>query len=252
MHTLRTVLIDDEKNSLIALSLELEANCPEVEILGKYQSPEKGIEAIRRHTPDLVFLDIQMPGMDGFQLLQEVEDTDFAVIFCTAFDNYTMQAIKVSALDYLLKPVDADELRKAVGKVRDNLELRRSREQIQFLLTNLSGSSNRKLTKIALPTMKGLDFVDLEDILYCSAEGNYTAINTIDGNDFLISRTLSEFEEMLDNDIFFRTHKSYLVNLEHIKQYVKGSGGQVILKDGTSVQVARARKEVLLDRIYRR
>lgn len=249
---LRTILVDDEQNSLDVLRLELQANCPQVEVIGEFLTPGDALSAIMDMKPELLFLDIQMPEMNGFELLDELGDIEFDVIFCTAYDQYSMQAIKVSALDYLLKPVDPDELIKAVAKVEQNLQLRRSKEQVEFLLTNLRGSADRKFTKIALPTLKGLDFVDVDDILLCQAEGNYTSIRTVDKNSFLISRTLSEFEEMLDNDRFFRTHKSYLVNLDHIKQYIKGSGGQVILKDGTSVQVARARKEVLLDLIYKR
>ena len=249
---LRAILIDDEKNSLGALRLELEINCPSVQIVGLCRGPEEGLAAIKSSEPDLVFLDIQMPEMNGFELLRSLPEVNFDVIFVTAYDSYSMQAIKVSALDYLLKPVDGEELQRAVKKVEDNQVLKRSRAQVDFLLTNLQQGGDKSFSKIALPTMKGLDFVSLDEILYCSADGNYTAINVISGDKYVITRTLSEFEEMLDQSIFFRTHKSYLVNLQHIKQYIKGSGGQVILKDGTSIPVARARKELLMDVIYSR
>jgi two-component system LytT family response regulator len=249
---LTTILIDDEKNSLEALRMEIEINCPTLEVVAACRGPHEGLEAIKENSPDLVFLDIQMPDMNGFELLQSIPEVDFDVIFVTAYDTYPMQAIKVSALDYLLKPVDSEELKRAVDKVEKSQSLRQSKAQVDFLLTNLHQNPDQGFSKIALPTMKGLDFVSIEDILYCSADGNYTSIHTISREKYVITRTLSEFEEMLKNPIFFRTHKSYLVNLNFIKQYIKGSGGEVILKDGTSVQVARARKELLMNLIYRR
>ncbi|MDX1406572.1 MAG: LytTR family DNA-binding domain-containing protein [Saprospiraceae bacterium] len=248
---IRTILIDDERNSLETLRMELELNCPDVEVIETCLGPEAGRKAIARHKPDLVFLDIQMPAMNGFELLKSLDDVSFDVIFVTAFDTYSMQAIKVSAMDYLLKPVDGEELKKAVEKVKTSHALRQSKEQVDFLLTNLQ-AGNTGFSKIALPTLKGLDFVSVADILYCEADGNYTTIHTDQGETYVISRTLSEFEEMLSNSMFFRTHKSYLINLNHIKQYIKGSGGQIIMKDGTSIQVARARKELLMDRIFPR
>ncbi|MDX1477537.1 MAG: LytTR family DNA-binding domain-containing protein [Saprospiraceae bacterium] len=248
---IRAVLIDDERNSLETLRMELELNCPDIEVVATSLGPEAGQAAIAQHKPDLVFLDIQMPGMNGFELLQSMDHVSFDVIFVTAFDTYSMQAIKVSAMDYLLKPVDGEELKKAVEKVRANQELRQSKERVDFLLTNLQAGTTG-FSKIALPTLKGLDFVNVEDILFCEADGNYTTIHTDQGESYVISRTLSEFEEMLSNSMFFRTHKSYLINLQHIKQYIKGSGGQIIMKNGTSVQVARARKELLMERIFPR
>lgn len=249
---LKTILIDDEKNSLEALQMEIGMNCPSVEVISACRGPFEGLDAINSLQPDLVFLDIQMPEMSGFELLQSLPEINFDVIFVTAFDTYSMQAIKVSALDYLLKPVDGEELKHAVEKVEASQALKRSRAQVHFLLTNLQQGTEQPFSKIALPTMKGLDFISLDEILYCTADGNYTRIHAASGDQYVITRTLSEFEEMLSNPIFFRTHKSYLVNLRHIKQYLKGSGGQVILKDGTSVQVARARKELLMDLIYKR
>jgi two-component system LytT family response regulator len=249
---LKTILIDDEKNSLEALRMEIEMNCPSVDIVATCRGAREGLEAINSQSPDLVFLDIQMPEMNGFDLLRSIPEVDFDVIFVTAFDTYSMQAIKVSALDYLLKPVDGDELKRAVHKVEESLALKRSKAQVDFLLTNLQHGTDKAFSKIALPTMKGLDFVSLDEILYCTADGNYTSIHTITKEKYVITRTLSEFEEMLDHTMFFRTHKSYLINLQHIKKYIKGSGGEVLLRDGTSIQVARARKELLMDLIYKR
>ncbi len=247
---LKAILIDDEKNSLETLRMELELNCPHVEIAQLCQGPEAGLAAISAIKPDLVFLDIQMPGMTGFELLRKLDKIEFEVIFVTAFDQYSMQAIKVSALDYLLKPVDGEELTRAVLKVEKNVALKQSSAQVDLLLTNLQSSAG--FSKIALPTLKGLDFISIEEILYCHADGNYTSIYTVDGEKYVISRTLSDFESMVDSGMFFRTHKSYLVNLQYIKQYIKGSGGQVVLKDGSAIQVARARKELLMEMIYKK
>jgi two-component system LytT family response regulator len=249
---LTTILIDDEKNSLEALQMEIQLNCPSIDVVATCRGSEQGLKAIQQYKPDLVFLDIQMPEMNGFEMLQTLPEVDFDVIFVTAYDTYPMQAIKVSALDYLLKPVDGLELKRAVDKVEKSQTLRQSKARVEFLLTNLQQEGGHGFSKIALPTMKGLDFVSIDEILYCMADGNYTIIHTVTHEKYVITRTLTEFEEMLSNPMFFRTHKSYLINLHFIKQYVKGSGGEIILKDGTSIQVARARKELLMSLIYKK
>ena len=242
---IRTLLIDDEKHSLESLKIEIESYCPELEILALCKGAKAGIEGIRAHDPDLIFLDIDMPGMDGFALLEAVRDISFDVIFATAYDEYAVRAIKVSAMDYLLKPIDPEELKKAVNKISN----KRSREdpllKLDVLLTNLK-SENGGFQKMALPTLSGLDFVNVRDIIYCIADGSYTKICTVNGDVYLISRTMKETSELLENPIFFRTHQSYLINLNCIKKYIKGSGGQIVMEDGQTVLVSRARKKELM------
>jgi two-component system LytT family response regulator len=248
---LKTILIDDEINSLESLEIELTRFCPEVEVIAAYKTAKAGLEGIRHHDPDLVFLDIEMPGMSGFELLREVTDMRFEVIFVTAYDEYAIKAFKVSAMDYLLKPVDVEELQSAVAKVIEKQDHTDPSKKLDVLLTNIeSGQSG--FQKIAIPSLKGLDFVDVQDVLYCIGEGNYTSIYTVDGKKFVITRTMKETEELLNNKAFFRTHQSFLVNLNGIKQYIKGSGGQLVMADGTHIQVARARKEELMKMIYKR
>lgn len=248
---LRTILIDDEIHSLESLCLDLKKYCPGVEIVDSCKGAKAGLEGILKHEPDLVFLDIEMPGMSGFELLQQVGHRDFDVIFTTAFDEYAIQAFKVSALDYLLKPIDHNELRAAVQKVQEKQESSDSHKKLDILLTNLE-ASNAGFDKLAIPSLKGLDFVNVQDILYCVGDGNYTTIHTMHGEKFVISRTMKETEELLQNHTFFRTHQSYLVNLKGIKQYIRGSGGQLVMQDGSVIQVARARKDALMKMIYRK
>lgn len=247
-HTLTAILIDDEKDSLEGLEIMLSRYCPHVRVMSMCQGPVKGMECIHKHRPDLVFLDIEMPVMNGFEMLEALDTIDFDIIFITAYDEFAIKAFKVSAMDYLLKPVGEEELIQAVAKV-DQKRQQLKVGQVDVLLTNLK-NSEEGFTKIALPSMEGLDFINIDDILHCEADSNYTTIFTVHDERFTISRTLKEFEEMLSSTSFIRTHQSHLINLNHIKKYIKGSGGEVVLSDGTHIQVARARKENLIQRIY--
>ncbi|MDX1477876.1 MAG: LytTR family DNA-binding domain-containing protein [Saprospiraceae bacterium] len=246
---MRALLIDDEIDSLEALGILLERYCPSVEQVGHCRSADEGLQAIKERDPDLLFLDIEMPGKNGFQMLEELEEKHLEVIFVTAYDQYAMNAIKVSAMDYLLKPVDEEELVRAVDKARQRLEARQSSEQLEVLLTNIR-SGEKGFQKLAIPSVDGLQFVNVSDILYCSAEGNYTTIHCVNDEQHVISKTLKDTTALLSNPSFFRTHQSYLVNLNYLKRYIKGSGGNVVLQDGSIIQVARARKEALMKLIY--
>lgn len=247
---MRTILIDDEMDSLEALGLLLERYCPGIEQVAHCRNAREGLAAIAEHQPDLLFLDIEMPGKTGFQMLEELESKELEVIFVTAYDQYAIDAIKVSAMDYLLKPVDEEELVQATAKARERLAKRQSSKQLEVLLTNINSGKNG-FQKLAIPTLDGLHFVNVSDILYCSAEGNYTTIHCLNKERYVISKTLKDTTELLSDPSFFRTHQSYLVNLNYLKRYIKGSGGNVVLQDGSIIQVARARKEALLKLIYR-
>ena len=249
--TLRTVLIDDETHSLESLQIEIENNCPELAVLELCRGAEHGIQAIRRHEPDLVFLDIDMPKMNGFEMLEHVADCSFDVIFATAYDEYAVRAIKVSAMDYLLKPVDPEDLKRAVARVVEKRSATDASLRMDVLLTNLRSAENG-FTKLAIPTTEGLELIDTADVIMCEADGSYASIHTSDGTSYLVSRTLKEITEMLDSPSFFRTHQSYLVNLQHANKYVRGSGGHLVMSNGKTAQVARARKEELMSVILRK
>lgn len=246
---LNTILIDDEKHSLESLSIEISRHCPEINIIEICKGARSGLRAIREHNPDLIFLDIDMPVMNGFELLEEVRDATFDVIFATAYDEYAVRAIKVSAMDYLLKPVDSNDLKSAVRKVIDKRKQQDSNARLEVLLTNIR-SAHDGFQKLAIPTLGGLDFINTSDIVYCEADGSYTNIHTASGDKYVVSKTMKEIAEMLASPAFFRTHQSYLVNLNHIVKYIKGSGGQLVLTDGAVAQVARARKEELMGIIF--
>ncbi len=247
---MNSILIDDEKLSLKTLSLVLERHCPDIHILRMCNSAAEGILAIHDLKPELVFLDIEMPGMNGFELLESLDEINFDVIFTTAYDEFALQAFKVSAIDYLLKPIDEEDLVASVQKVKDKQEHRMSREHVELLITNLNSGSD--FPKLAIPSLDGIEFVDVEDILHCVADRNYTIIHTKHGEKFIFSKTLKEIEKLLPSKYFFRTHQSHLVNLQHIKKYVRGSGGELVLSDGTHIRVAKAKKDSLMGRIFNR
>lgn len=247
---INTLLIDDEIHAIEAMHIMLSKYCPQINVLGHCKNAAEGMDGIRRMKPDLLFLDVEMPGMNGFEMLEQLAGEKPDVIFITAHDHYAIHAIRVSAMDYLLKPVDEEELIKAVQKAEERILQKTSSRQIEVLLTNIKGSDSG-FQKLAIPTLEGLDFIDIRDIMYCVADGNYTTIHTQQGARFIISKTLKETEELIHHPAFFRTHQSYLVHLHFIRQYIKGTGGVLLLQDGTQIPVARARKEALMKVIYK-
>jgi two-component system LytT family response regulator len=242
---IKVLLVDDEKHCLETLSWQLTKFCPHVEIVAACNSADQALEVLRNNTVDLTFLDIEMPHMNGFEMLQQFKRIPFEIIFTTAYDMFAVKAFKFSALDYLLKPIDKDELILAVEKVKHKRAQPILPEQLNILFQSLYQQAQPS-QKIALPTMDGLEFIKAEDIVHCQSEGNYTHIYLKDGAKFLICRTLKETEELLDGHNFLRVHHSHLINLNHIKKYVKGDGGYVIMSNNTSISVSRSRKEELL------
>ena len=212
----------------------------ELVVVDNVDSVHQAIESIRDHDPHLVFLDIEMPPYNGFDLLEKV-DAKFDVIFTTAFDQYAIKAIKYSALDYLLKPIDPEELKKAilrfVSKVHDEELLT---NKFKTLLNNINEPSSNQT--IAIPDGEGLNFVQIKDIVRFQSEGSYTKMYLLEGKPMLISKPIGDYEEMLSNDRFFRIHRSHLINLDHISKYVKGEGGYVVMKDKSNVEVSRRKK----------
>jgi two-component system LytT family response regulator len=242
---IKSIIIDDELHCLESLSLLINEFCPEIQLLDQSSSAKKGLEAIERFKPDLVFLDIEMPVMNGFELLEQLSSISFAVIFTTSYDQYAIKAIRFSALDYLLKPIDPKELMMAVKKIQEERHLPLA-EQFQMLLKQIQGKNNG-FNKIAVPTAEGFELIPAEDIVYCEANDNYTHFFLKNKTKIIACRILKEIEiQIQDFPFFVRVHNSYLVNLNEVTKYVRGEGGYLIMSDGSSVNVSRSRKESLL------
>ncbi len=243
------IIIDDERNSLELLEWEIKKYCPSLKIVAMCDSPRAGIEAIQTHRPDLVFLDIEMPTMNGFEMLQKVNPITFDVIFTTAYDEFAVKAFKVSALDYLLKPIDINELKRAVLKFEQKQD-KENDEATSSIRTEIIPPSYKK--RIALTTSESLIFVDPENIIYCESSSNYTFfhLNTNEKK-MLVAKTLKDVEEILVSYDFFRIHNSYLVNMKHIKEFVRGSGGYVVMSDGNHLTVSRTRKDEFFEMFSR-
>lgn len=244
---IKALIVDDEKNSCEALQLLLERSCPEIEIISTAHSGTEALKKIQTSHPQLVFLDIEMPNMNGFQLLEQLSKIDFELIFTTSYDQYAIKAFKFSAIDYLLKPVDREELEKAVEKVSKKLT-NNINQQLDILLQKINQPS-APVQKIALPTMQGLELVSIDSIINCSANSNYTEFFLTDKRKILVSRTLKEIEELLEDHSFLRVHHSHIINLNAITRYAKGEGGYLIMSDGSTVDVSRSRKDLLMQKL---
>jgi two-component system, LytTR family, response regulator len=243
------ILIDDEKNSRESLRKKLQAHCPQVQVVGECANGAEGLEAIERLRPQLVFLDIEMPHMNGFTMLQQLTNKNFGLIFTTAYNQYAINAIRHSALDYLVKPVEVTELAAAVNRYAAQQQAQVQQPQLDILSRLLN--REQEPASIAVATHTGLEIIAMADILYLEATGNYTNIHLSGGKPLLASKTLKEFEDILPATQFFRIHNASLVNISAIKKYNKGEGGQVARHNGTLLDVARRRKEELLELLLR-
>ena len=239
---MNTFLIDDEANCTDVLQVLLAKYCPEIQIQGIFNDAEFALDAIHRERPQLIFLDIEMPMLNGFELLRRCEPLDFKVIFTTAYDQYAVKAFKFNALDYLLKPVDKAELIAAVSKAWQNARPSPARlDAVQYL------KNNPIPERIALPVGQELLMVEVADIQYVASDGAYVSVFLKDQNKpVMLSKSLREFEELLNNPDFFRAHNSYLVNLKFIKKIIRNEGGEIVMANGRSLPVARAKKHDLL------
>jgi len=241
---LKAIIIDDELKGRIALKQKLQDYCPEVLLCGEAANGEEGLLLIEKNHPEIVFLDIEMPMMNGFEMLQHLKNKDFHLIFTTAYDQYAIKAIKYAAFDYLLKPVDIEELRSTIKRIQQQASQPNTQQKLEALKENFHPRS--MLSKIAIPSLEGLLFFNINDIIQLEAQSNYTAIYFVNHPKLIASRTLKEFEDMLPQDIFFRTHHSHIINLNYIKRYIKGDGGQIELQNGNYVDVARRKKDDFL------
>jgi two-component system LytT family response regulator len=241
------LIIDDEQHCIDALVTDLTKNCHNVKILGTCNSAKDGILSIKKLKPQLVFLDVEMPWMNGFEMLEVVPEINFSIIFTTAYDKFAARAFRISAIDYLLKPVDATDLIAAVHKAEEKLVNDLGISNIENLLHNIHQPAQEQ--KIALPSSDGYSFAHIDSILYCSAEGAYTKIVLKDKMPLLISRTLGDIEEMLPQEVFLRIHHSTIVNLNAITHYSRTDGGYVIITTKEKLTVSKARKEALLQHL---
>jgi two-component system LytT family response regulator len=244
---IRAVVIDDEQHCVRALLKDLQQHCPSVELVDTCYSAKEGIMSIKKHNPDLVFLDVEMPWMNGFEMLEVLGDVNFSIIFTTAHDEFAAKAFRISAVDYLLKPIDANDLKSAIQKVERKMEEGSSLQHITNLLRNIRQPSAEH--KIALPQREGYEFIDVSSIIYCSAEGAYTKVFISDKKTMLISRTLGDVEELLPPEMFQRIHHSTLINVTYISQFLRTDGGYVVLKNGEKLSVSKAKKEMLMARL---
>lgn len=249
MSEIKAIIVDDEQHCVDALQTMLEKKCPEVIVVGKAHNVKDARSLIDELQPDLVFLDIEMPYQNGFELLRQYEKVQFEVIFTTAFEQYALKAIKFNALDYLLKPFSVKELQEAVQKCRERHEQRQpsTTSPLDIFLQNMR-TVHQTHKKIALPTINGLVFMPVQNIVRCESTGNYTRIFFTDKKHLMVSRPLKEFEELLTDVDFFRIHNSHLINLQQMQSYIQGEGGYALMSDGTQVEVSRRRKAEFLKR----
>lgn len=246
MKHIKAILVDDEARALTSLEKLLGMHCPDVGVIGSCRDADEAVEMFRLLQPDLVFLDISMPGKDGFELLQSLPRIPFEIIFVTAYNQYVLQAFQFSAVDYILKPVDYRLLVGAVDRAVQRIEQKAGTQHIETLLHNIRIPDNPRKRKLCVPSLRGFQVFESQDILYCEANSNYTNIHFLNRPAILASKPLLEYETLLQDSGFVRIHKSYLVNLDHIKEYVKGEGGSLILSNGKEVEVSRRKKEELL------
>lgn len=245
---IKTVLIDDELRLLRSLKLMLEECAPQIEVLACCSNSTDAIEKLKSIQPDLVFMDIAMPGMNAFELLQEVKDIPFQIIFVTGHSEYSIRAFKYSAVGYLLKPVDEDELMEAVHKAIKSITDKNLHNNLAALLHNIKPETLPHELKLSLSTLYGFQVVSVSDIIYCAADNTYTNFHLKDSQKICVSKPLIEFEMLLENNDFIRIHKSFLINLNHIKEYRRGDGGVVVMSNKDEIEVSRRKKELFLEK----
>lgn len=243
---MRVAIIDDEVHCVEGLVLHLKNKFPQTEIVLKSTKPEEGLRKLPRIKPDLLFLDVEMPGMNGFELLAQLPDESFDVIFTTAYSQYAAQAFKAKAVDYLLKPIDEIEFMEAVHHWQEErkMKMNLSSSRVEELLTHLKREGILK-NKIALPVAEGYEFIETNEILYCQSQNNYTVLFMVNKRKLVLSKTLKEFEKLLAKYFFIRVHKSFLINPNYMKKYYRNDGGYLVMQDEKTIPVSKNKKELI-------
>ena len=249
MNKIKTILVDDEPRGLTSLQKLLQMNCEEVDVISYCSNAAEANEKIAQLHPELVFLDIAMPGTNGLELLRNLPVINFEIIFVTAHNNYMTQAFHFSAVDYLLKPVDDDLLVDAVKRAGKRIEDKTANRQIETFLHNVQQRNNPQKIKLCIPSLKGFQVIEIHEIIYCEASSNYTNFHFTNMRSICASKPIHEYEELLADCNFVRVHKSFLVNLEHVKEYIRGEGGSVMLSNGLEVEVSRRKKDLLMTKM---
>ncbi len=244
MQPLKAILVDDELNSLQNLQFKIQEYCPSIKVVAQTQNPEEAIRLIHQHKPDVIFLDIEMPRMSGFKMLEQFTEVDFEVIFITAYNHYAINAIRISAFDYLVKPVAIEELQQTVERL-GNFSLKKTKERANLLKSNLANPKSQE-DHIAIPTNDGLEFIQIKQIIRIESSSNYSKLILQNGQQMLVTRQLKDFEELLQDYRFYRVHHSHLINLNFISRYIRGDGGQITMRNGDIIDVSRRKKEVFL------
>ncbi len=245
---IKTVIIEDEQKSRDMLAAIIQKNCPELDVIALGRDVKEGVELIRNQKPELVFLDISMPDGSGFDLLEQVAGSKFELIFATASDQHAIRAIKYSACDYLLKPIDIDELKAAVAKVIKKKNAVPNMENLQFLIQHLK-RSDENFQKITLPTGNAYEIVNVKDIIRCEADGSYTTFFLSDKRKLMVSAGLKHYEELLPESEFIRVHHHHLINMNHVLRFLKEDGGYAVMSDGTRIEISRRKKEAFMEKL---
>jgi two-component system LytT family response regulator len=249
MNKIRTIIVDDEPDAVNFIKSIIEEYCPKLEVIDNARSAKEGARKIMEKKPDLVFLDVEMPHGSGFDLLSQFPEKTFDVIFITAFNHYAIKAIKFSAVDYILKPININEFIAAVDKVTDKRTSTQGRDDnFQTLLENVRSSLPGKL---AIPTSDGMEYLNTKDIIRIEADRSYSWFFLVNHKKILVSRNLKEYQELLTDRNFFRTHNSHLINLEHVKKFIRHEGGAVELDDGSQVPISRGKRDLFLMQMAR-
>ncbi|MBS9462718.1 response regulator transcription factor [Flagellimonas sp. 389] len=243
---LKVVIVEDEKRSRDTLKTLLEEFCKDVQVIATASSVSEAVKVLSVFSPDVVFLDIELQSGIGFDILEQIKDPDFEIIFTTAFEKYAIRAIKFSSLDYLLKPIDLDELKEAVEKARRRMDTNVYRQQIETLMQSI-GNDSYKQEKICLATTSGMEFIAIEDIVLCKADGSYTCFVLKNKNTLLVSKHLKEYEILLAEQQFMRVHNSFLINLKEVKKYIKSDGGYIIMSNDMHVSISPRKKDELIE-----
>ncbi|UII32859.1 LytTR family DNA-binding domain-containing protein [Fulvivirga ulvae] len=245
---LNVVIIEDEIRSQETLKSLLTEFCDDVNVLGMAGNVRDAVALINKVRPELIFLDIELQTGTGFDVLNQIGERNFDVIFTTAFEQYAIKAIKFSSLDYLLKPIDIDELQEALEKARKRIDRQESSKQLSLLLKNMDERPNQR-KKICLSTSEGLEFIDIENIRYCEANGSYTNFNIKPDVKLIVSKNLKEYESLLSDHSFMRVHNSFLINLHEVKKFVKSEGGYILMNDGTQIAISQSKRDEFMERM---